>query len=74
MRNQVRRPTGVFRVRRGWAPEGCAQDETVILVKDSAVGEDEASRAEKQLDSVTKKNTDVIDDLLKNKESELLEV
>ncbi|WP_210414995.1 ribosome recycling factor [Microlunatus elymi] len=44
------------------------------LVKDSEVGEDEAARAEKQLDSVTKKHTDSIDDLLKHKESELLEV
>jgi ribosome recycling factor len=44
------------------------------LVKDSEVGEDEAARAEKQLDAVTKKNTDVVDELLKHKESELLEV
>jgi len=44
------------------------------LVKDSEVGEDEAARAEKQLDSVTKKHTDEIDELLKRKESELLEV
>ncbi|HEY9291221.1 MAG TPA: ribosome recycling factor [Microlunatus sp.] len=44
------------------------------LVKDSEVGEDEATRAEKQLDAVTKKNTDEVDELLKRKESELLEV
>jgi ribosome recycling factor len=44
------------------------------LVKDSEVGEDEANRAEKQLDAVTKKHTDEVDELLKRKESELLEV
>lgn len=44
------------------------------LVKDSEVGEDEAARAEKSLDALTRKHTDVIDELLKNKEAELLEV
>ncbi|WP_204920521.1 ribosome recycling factor [Microlunatus panaciterrae] len=44
------------------------------LVKDKQVGEDEAVRAEKQLDAATKKHTDVIDDVLKHKEAELLEV
>jgi len=44
------------------------------LVKDKEVGEDEVSRAEKQLDAVTKKHTEAIDDVLKHKESELLEV
>lgn len=44
------------------------------LVKDKEVGEDEVARAEKQLDAVTKKHTDVIDDVLKHKEAELLEV
>ena len=55
-------------VRRG------AKDDIDKLVKDSEVGEDEAARAEKQLDSVTKKHTDQVDELLKRKESELLEV
>ncbi len=44
------------------------------LVKDKQVGEDEVTRAEKQLDAVTKKHTDAIDELLKSKEAELLEV
>jgi ribosome recycling factor len=44
------------------------------LVKDKEVGEDEVVRAEKQLDAATKKHTDAIDDVLKHKEAELLEV
>ena len=44
------------------------------MVKDKEVGEDEVARAEKQLDATTKKNTDAIDDVLKHKEAELLEV
>jgi ribosome recycling factor len=38
------------------------------------VGEDEIARAEKELESVTKTNIDAIDDALKKKEAELLEV
>ena len=38
------------------------------------VGEDEISRAEKELDAVTKSHVDAIDDALKRKEAELLEV
>jgi ribosome recycling factor len=44
------------------------------MVKDKEVGEDEAARAERQLDAVTKKYVDAIDDVLKHKEAELLEV
>jgi len=44
------------------------------LEKDKEVGEDEVSRAEKKLDDVTKKHVDAMDDLLKRKEAELLEV
>lgn len=51
-----------------------AKDSLDKLVKSSEVGEDEAGRAEKQLDAITKKNTDTVDDLLKGKETELLEV
>ena len=51
-----------------------AMDAIKKLVKDKEVGEDEAARAEKALDEVTKKHTDQIDDLLKGKEAELLEV
>ena len=38
------------------------------------VGEDEVARAEKELDSSTKAHVDAIDDALKRKEAELLEV
>lgn len=38
------------------------------------VGEDEVARAEKELDAVTKAHVDAIDEALKKKEAELLEV
>lgn len=38
------------------------------------VGEDEVSRAEKDLDSITKTHVDAIDEALRRKEAELLEV
>ena len=38
------------------------------------VGEDELDRAAKELEAVTKSNVDAIDDALKRKEAELLEV
>jgi ribosome recycling factor len=38
------------------------------------VGEDEIARATKELDAVTKAHVDAIDDALKRKEAELLEV
>lgn len=38
------------------------------------IGEDEISRGEKELEQVTKKHVDQIDEALKNKEAELLEV
>jgi len=38
------------------------------------VGEDEIARAEKELDTITKSHVDAIDDALKRKEAELLEV
>ncbi|GGM80267.1 MULTISPECIES: ribosome recycling factor [Terrabacter] len=44
------------------------------LVKDGEVGEDDGTRAEKELDGLTKKHTDLVDVLVKAKESELLEV
>lgn len=44
------------------------------LEKDGEVSKDELSSAEKKLEALTKKNTDAIDDLLKKKEAELLEV
>ncbi len=43
-------------------------------VKDGEVGEDDVNAAEKRLDGMTKSHVDQIDELLKNKEAELLEV
>jgi ribosome recycling factor len=44
------------------------------LVKDGEIGEDEGSRAEKELEAMTKKHTDLVDSLVKAKETELIEV
>lgn len=44
------------------------------LAHDGDAGEDEVARAEKQLETLTKDHTDQVDELLKHKESELLEV
>lgn len=51
-----------------------AKEELERLVKDKEAGEDEVQRAEKELESVTKKHTDAIDEALAAKESELLTV
>ena len=40
----------------------------------SEVGDDEVARGEKDLEALTKNNIDAIDDALKKKETELLEV
>lgn len=42
--------------------------------KESEISQDENSGAEKRLDGLTKKHIDVIDELVKHKEAELLEV
>ena len=44
------------------------------MEKDGEVGKDDVTGAEKRLDALTKKHVDAIDDLLKHKEGELLEV
>jgi ribosome recycling factor len=44
------------------------------LEKDGEVGKDDVAGAEKRLDGATKKHTDAIDEMLKNKEAELIEV
>jgi ribosome recycling factor len=44
------------------------------MEKDGEVGKDDVTGAEKRLDGLTKKHVDAIDDLLKHKEGELLEV
>jgi ribosome recycling factor len=51
-----------------------AKQELEKMEKDGEAGKDDITGAEKRLDSMTKKHTDAIDDLLKHKESELLEV
>jgi len=49
-----------------------AKDDLEALTSD--VGEDDVARAEKELDNLTKAATDHIDEALKRKEAELLEV
>ena len=44
------------------------------LEKDGEVGKDDVTGAEKRLDGLTKKHVDAIDEMLKHKEAELLEV
>ena len=44
------------------------------LEKDGDVGQDDVVGGEKRLDGVTKKHTDAIDEMLKAKEAELIEV
>lgn len=51
-----------------------AKDELDKLAKDGEVGEDDVRRAEKSLDDLTHRFITQVDDLLKHKESELLEV
>ncbi len=51
-----------------------AKDAIDAAVKSGDVGEDEGSRAEKELDALTKGHVDKIDAMLARKESELLEV
>lgn len=51
-----------------------AKEDIDRLSKDGDVGEDEAARAEKELQAVTDKFTNHVDELVKNKEAELLEV
>ncbi|WP_426735122.1 ribosome recycling factor [Glutamicibacter sp. 2E12] len=51
-----------------------AKDSIDKLVKEGEIGEDEGTRAEKDLDALTKKHVDAVDEILKKKEAELLEV
>jgi ribosome recycling factor len=51
-----------------------AKEELDRIVKDGEAGEDEVARAEKELEQVTKRHVDAVDELLKHKETELLEV
>ncbi len=51
-----------------------AKDELDRLVKDGETGEDEVARAEKELDKITTAHVNHVDELLRHKEAELLEV
>jgi len=51
-----------------------AREDLDKLAKDGDVGEDEVNRAQGELDGLTKKHTDLVDQMLTGKEKELLEV
>ncbi|HWC82207.1 MAG TPA: ribosome recycling factor [Pseudonocardiaceae bacterium] len=51
-----------------------AKDELDRIAKDGEAGEDEVARAEKELQHVTDRYTTQVDELVKHKEAELLEV
>lgn len=51
-----------------------AKEELDRIARDGEAGEDEVSRAEKELEALTKKHVDAIDAVLAHKENELLEV
>jgi ribosome recycling factor len=51
-----------------------AMDELHRIVRDGEAGEDEVGRAEKELQSATDRYVHQVDDLVKHKETELLEV
>jgi ribosome recycling factor len=51
-----------------------AKEQLDRLVKDGEAGEDDGRRAEKELDDVTHRYVTVVDELVKHKEAELLEV
>jgi ribosome recycling factor len=51
-----------------------AKEELDRIVKDGEVGEDQGRRAEKELDDLTHRYVAQVDELIKHKEAELLEV
>jgi len=51
-----------------------AKEELDRIVKDGEAGEDDVRRAEKELDDLTAQHVNHIDEAVKNKETELLEV
>jgi ribosome recycling factor len=51
-----------------------AKEELDRIVKDGEAGEDEGRRAEKELDDLTHRHVAHVDELIKHKETELLEV
>lgn len=51
-----------------------AKEELDLMVDEGDIGEDEGRRSEKELDELTRKYSDSIDEMAKNKEAELMEV
>ena len=51
-----------------------AKDALDKLARDGEAGEDDVRRAEKELEEITHRHTNHVDDVLKHKEAELLEV
>ncbi len=51
-----------------------AKDELDRIARDGDAGEDEVARAEKELETLTKRHVELVDQLLVHKENELLEV
>jgi len=51
-----------------------AKEELDRIAKDGEAGEDDVTRAEKELEAITRKRVEMIDHLLSGKENELLEV
>lgn len=51
-----------------------AKEELDRIVRDGEAGEDEVARAEKELEAITKRHVELVDQLLVHKENELLEV
>ena len=74
---QMDAPTGRYEdapLGLGWQGPSLDYRKLEKLEKDGEVGKDDVTGAEKRLDALTKKHVDAIDDLLKHKEGELLEV
>ncbi|MGY5763877.1 ribosome recycling factor [Brachybacterium sp. DNPG3] len=53
------------------ASRGTAKKSIEKLVKDKEIGEDEGTRAEKELEALTKRHIDLVDEALSAKETEL---
>lgn len=51
-----------------------AKEELDRIARDGEAGEDEVARAEKELEALTKRHVELVDQLLVHKENELLEV
>ena len=51
-----------------------AKEELDRIARDGEAGEDEVTRAEKELEALTKRHVELVDQLLAHKENELLEV